>query len=231
MIHTPAELESKLFELLPMLHTRFNVSKVGYFGSFARNQQTDTSDIDILVESPAEINKWILKDELSELFGRKVDVVINSQVLPELRDSIMEDIRYVAENEIVGAPFPQPGEKRFMKQKRYDIYLQDILKSLKQITAVTTDKDFETFIGDEVLVLAVERCFTIAGEAANKVPADAQQKHPEVPWRKMTDFRNVVVHEYDGIDYSKMWNIIKNDVPQVLACLEQVLNGLTENNG
>ncbi|MDR0522538.1 MAG: DUF86 domain-containing protein, partial [Planctomycetaceae bacterium] len=78
------------------------------------------------------------------------------------------------------------------------------------------------FIGSEDLLLMIERCFTIAGEAAVKMPEYARQKFPQIPWREMSDFRNVVVHEYGSIDYRKMWTIIQNDIPEVLAKLEKI---------
>jgi uncharacterized protein with HEPN domain/predicted nucleotidyltransferase len=230
MINTPAELETKLIELSPILHDKFNVSKIGYFGSFARNEQTETSDIDLLIESPEPPDIWMLKEELAPLFGRSVDVVINGQVLPELQESIMEDVRFVEGSMIVGAPFPLPGDKRYMKQKQYGIYLKDILQSLKQIIQYVGNCTLDELLQDEMRRDAVERRFTVIGEAADKVPQYARDKYPEIPWAQMVGFRNIVVHHYDGISYNKMWETIQNNVPQNIADMERIgqLEGYSE---
>jgi uncharacterized protein with HEPN domain/predicted nucleotidyltransferase len=222
-INTPAELEAKLIELSPMLHDKFNVSKIGYFGSFARNEQTETSDIDLILESPDSLDRWTLKEELAPIFGRKVDVVVNGQVLPELRESIMEDVRFLDGNIIVGASFPQQGDKRFMKQKRCDIYLKDILNALQKIKTKTANQDFQSFIADEDVCMIVERCFTVIGEAAGKVSQSIRDKYPEISWTSMIGLRNIVVHDYDGIRYDKIWEIIQNDVSKNIVDLERIL--------
>jgi uncharacterized protein with HEPN domain/predicted nucleotidyltransferase len=212
-----------LIELSPILHEKYNVSKIGYFGSFARNQQTVDSDIDILVEAANSDNLYILPDELSEIFGREVDVVEKDRILAELRDSILEDARFVDGSIIVGPSFPQPGEPRFMKQKRYDIYLQDILHCLRKIEGKTAGLNIESFVADEDICMIAAHCFTIIGEAAGKIPKNIREKYSEVPWASMIGLRNIVVHDYNGIDYIKMWNTIKNDIPQNIIEIERIL--------
>jgi uncharacterized protein with HEPN domain/predicted nucleotidyltransferase len=222
-INTPAELEAKLIELSPILHEKFNVSKIGYFGSFARNQQTDDSDIDILVEAADSNNLYILPDELSAIFGREVDVVEKDRILAELRESILEDVRYIDGNIVVGASFPQPGDTRYMKKKRYDIYLRDILNGLRKIETKTAGLDFESFVANEDVYVFVERFFITVGEAAGKVPQEIREKYPTVAWTSMIGLRNVVVHDYDGIDYAKMWDTIKNNIPQDIIEMERIV--------
>lgn len=77
---------------------KFHVSKVGLFGSFARNEQSDASDVDILVEfedgHETFDNYMDLKFYLEELFDRKVDVVIFDSIKPAMRSSIMRSVKY-----------------------------------------------------------------------------------------------------------------------------------------
>lgn len=60
---------------------------------------------------------------------------------------------------------------------------------------------------------AIVRNFEIIGEAASKVPQEVREKYPFISWRKISDFRNVLAHEYFGIDYEIMWEIIKDKLP------------------
>ena len=60
---------------------------------------------------------------------------------------------------------------------------------------------------------AVIRQLAIVGEAARNVPPDIQAKQPDIPWRKIADFRNVIIHEYSGVSLGRVWRIIIDDVP------------------
>ena len=74
MITTQAEIEATLSELAPALSEKFHVSRFGYFGSFVRNEQSDASDIDILIDDDTELH-WDIKAYLEERIDRKIDVV------------------------------------------------------------------------------------------------------------------------------------------------------------
>jgi uncharacterized protein with HEPN domain len=134
----------------------------------------------------------------------------------------MEDVRFVEGNVIVGASFPLPNDKRYMKQKRYDIYLKDILQSLKQIIQYVGNCTLGELLQDEMRRDAVERRCTVSGEAAGQVPQAVRDKYPEIQWTQMVGFRHIVVHHYDGISYDKMWETIKNNLSQNIADMERI---------
>lgn len=60
---------------------------------------------------------------------------------------------------------------------------------------------------------AVIRNFEIIGEAANNIPKEIQEKYPYVEWKEMTGFRNVIIHDYFGINLRTVWNTVKNNIP------------------
>ena len=68
---------------------------------------------------------------------------------------------------------------------------------------------------------AIVRNLEIIGEAAKHVPREVQELHPAVKWRKITGLRNVVAHEYFGLDEDVLWDIIRNQVPALLAELDK----------
>ena len=82
-------------------------------------------------------------------------------------------------------------------------------------------------VGDRRTVDAVLRNITVIGEAARNIPTEVMVRHPEIPWREMGDFRNVVVHMYFGIDMSILWETIQNDLPRMEGPLLALLD-LTE---
>ena len=65
-----------------------------------------------------------------------------------------------------------------------------------------------------MIVDAIIRNFEIIGEASKNVPAEIKNKYPEIPWKKMYGLRNLIAHEYFGIDYEMIWEISKNNLPQ-----------------
>lgn len=94
---TPESIEKKLKEIKPYLAHRFNVSKIGYFGSFAENRQTEESDIDILVDfsTTPGWEFFTLEEYLEGVFDRKVDLVTEQALKKQLSEQIFERVKYV----------------------------------------------------------------------------------------------------------------------------------------
>ena len=85
--------------------------------------------------------------------------------------------------------------------------LWDMLEAAERIQNFLKNKPFEDFLGDDMLRAAVERNIEIIGEAARRISDDLKQEHPEIPWRKIIAQRNVLIHEYDDIDYKQIWEV------------------------
>ncbi|MCF8371206.1 MAG: nucleotidyltransferase family protein [Bacteroidales bacterium] len=97
MMMTQTEIETRLRDLKPILSNKFYVDRIGYFGSYARNDQDEKSDIDILVEfrKPLGWDFFDLHDLLEKELDLKVDLVSIKALRNELRDSILQQTRYV----------------------------------------------------------------------------------------------------------------------------------------
>jgi len=85
---------------------------------------------------------------------------------------------------------------------------------MKRIDEYIAGLDFSEFKMNYMVVDAVIRNFEIIGEASKNVPEELQKKYPEIPWKKMNGLRNLIAHEYFGIDYEMIWEIAKNNLPQ-----------------
>ena len=94
----------------------------------------------------------------------------------------------------------------------------------RKILAYTEGLTFEQFILDNKTIDAVIRNFEIIGEAANRLPEDYKEQHPDVDWNRMRGFRNRIVHDYFGIDYSIVWQIKEVSLPELLAKLKKIKN-------
>lgn len=65
--------------------------------------------------------------------------------------------------------------------------------------------------------------FEIIGEASKNLPESIKESHPDVEWRKIESFRNVLAHEYFGIDIDILWDIIKNKLPDLSAGIRAIV--------
>jgi uncharacterized protein with HEPN domain len=67
------------------------------------------------------------------------------------------------------------------------------------------------------------RLLEIIGEAANSVSEETQRAHPRVPWRKMVGLRNRLIHGYFNVNLDVVWDTVRNDLPDLIPALEEVL--------
>jgi len=91
------EIESKLKQLKPELANQFNVSKIGYFGSYAAETQTADSDLDLIVEfsQPMGWNFFTLQKFLEQALGLRIDLITNNSLKERIKDSILTKVRYI----------------------------------------------------------------------------------------------------------------------------------------
>lgn len=99
------------------------------------------------------------------------------------------------------------------KKRDYVLFIEDIVKMIEKIERYTQGKSFEDFSKDEMAIDAIIRNFEIIGEAASNIPKEIQEKYPYVEWKEMIGFRNVIIHNYFGINLKTVWNTVKNNIP------------------
>lgn len=93
------------------------------------------------------------------------------------------------------------------------IYIDDMLEAIALIEQYLTDTNEKEFSRDSEKQDAVIHRLMIIGEAAQRVSSDVRAKQPDIPWRKIVDFRNVIIHEYSGVSLGRVWRILADDVP------------------
>jgi uncharacterized protein with HEPN domain len=87
---------------------------------------------------------------------------------------------------------------------------------------------FEDFQNDSRTVDAVLRNLEIIGEATKNIPPEVRIRHSDIPWGRMTGLRNIVSHEYFGIDISIIWRIITVNLPETKPLIEKLAKGSRE---
>ena len=104
----------------------------------------------------------------------------------------------------------------------YKVYVDDVLTSIHKIKVYTNGLSKKRFLGDEKTIDAVVRNLEIIGEAIKKIPENIRSKYPNVEWRKITGLRDILVHEYFGVDAEIIWDIVHNKIPELDKEIQQI---------
>jgi uncharacterized protein with HEPN domain len=102
--------------------------------------------------------------------------------------------------------------------------LGHILDCIQEIEMATVDVDYEKFIANHVLRIAVVKWIEIIGEAANMIDKEIKERNTEIPWAKIIGLRHIVVHEYFGINFQIMWEIVTSYLPDFKMQVQNLYN-------
>lgn len=102
-------------------------------------------------------------------------------------------------------------------------YLRHILVEADYLLVRSASLTFDVFTGDETLRRAFVRSLEVVGEAAKKVPSDFREQYPNVEWRAMAGMRDRLIHDYFGVDYDLVWDVVRNRVPALRAQIAAIL--------
>ena len=103
------------------------------------------------------------------------------------------------------------------------IRLKHILDAIGEIEKYLLDVDFSIFIENSMMRFACIKQMEIIGEASNHISGELKSKFTDVEWAQIIGMRNVFAHEYFGIDSSIVWEIIKNDIPELKQKITSIL--------
>lgn len=102
-------------------------------------------------------------------------------------------------------------------------YLAHIRDTIIEIENYAVKHAYKDFINSAWDQAAVARNLEIIGEAASQVSSDFKSKHPQIPWRIISDFRNVLIHEYFAVDPLLVWEILRKDIPVLKEKIEKLI--------
>ena len=102
-------------------------------------------------------------------------------------------------------------------------YLKHIREAIEKIFAYSKDGR-GLFLQDSMIQDAIVRNFEIIGEACKRLSEDIKKARPEIPWRQISAFRNILVHDYMGVDLEEVWNVIENHLPALQNAVRDLLS-------
>lgn len=95
------------------------------------------------------------------------------------------------------------------------LFIEDILEKINLIEDSIGKLSKDKFEVDELLTDATIRRLEIMGEAVKNIPNNFRKKHPEVPWKDIAGFRDIIIHAYFKVNFNAVWDIIKKDLPDL----------------
>ena len=111
-----------------------------------------------------------------------------------------------------------------MSTRSWKLRIEDILEAVERIERYTEGLRYDQWQTDQKTIDAVIRNIEVIGEAAKHVPPDVQKMFPEIPWGKMKGIRNILIHEYFGVDIEVLWKTAMEDLPGLKDLLMGMLD-------
>lgn len=110
-----------------------------------------------------------------------------------------------------------------MSSRDWKFRIQDILFAIDKIEKYTSGKTLEEFIESDIVMDAVIRNFEIIGEASKSIPLSIRDSYAYIPWVEMSGMRDILIHQYFGVDLKVLWHTATEHLPPLKTQLETLL--------
>lgn len=108
------------------------------------------------------------------------------------------------------------------KDREISDYIDDICAAINDILEFTAGMTVEAFCSDKKTSNAVIRSLEVIGEATKHIPDEFRRKYPQIPWTKMAGMRDVLIHDYMGVDLITVWKVANERLPELHAMIKQL---------
>ena len=110
-----------------------------------------------------------------------------------------------------------------MSSREWTFRIQDILTAIDKIEEYLHGMNVNQFKKSNIAIDAVIRNLEIIGEASKNIPSTIRRSNPSIPWAEMNGMRNILIHEYFGVDLNIVWHTVKTYLPPLQEQLESLL--------
>jgi len=102
------------------------------------------------------------------------------------------------------------------------VFIRHILDETDYLINKSKGLTYDGFIGDETLKRAFARSLEIIGEASKNISEPFRQKHPEIKWKDIAGLRDKLIHQYFGVNWQRLWDVVTNNIPELRNKLESL---------
>ncbi|MBS3970702.1 MAG: DUF86 domain-containing protein [Clostridia bacterium] len=106
--------------------------------------------------------------------------------------------------------------------------MKDVLEAICKIEEYTDSLTKEEFLKSHLIQDAVLRRLEIIGEAVKNIPSEVRNIYSDIPWKQMAGMRDVLIHDYFGVNLERVWLTVKKDLPKVKPKINAVLKDLSD---
>lgn len=110
--------------------------------------------------------------------------------------------------------------------KEPKLFIEHILESIAFIESYIGDIELKDFIADQQKQDSVLRRLEIIGEAVKNLPESFKLRHRDIPWKQIAGMRDVLIHDYFGVDLLQVWNTVHKELPKLKKELEKIITKL-----
>jgi uncharacterized protein with HEPN domain len=103
------------------------------------------------------------------------------------------------------------------------VYLLHIIEEADYLMRQSSGLEYAAFIEDENLRRSFVRSLEVIGEAVKNLPGVFKDQYPEVEWKKIAGMRDMLIHHYFGVNYKVVWDVVKNQVPDLRKKIEPLI--------
>ena len=110
--------------------------------------------------------------------------------------------------------------------KQDEVFIRHILDEIDFLIDSSKGLEYEVLIKDETLKRAFVRSLEVIGEATKNISSQFRQKHPDIEWRELAGLRDKLIHRYFGVKWEIVWDVVKNQIPELKERIEGILKEL-----
>jgi len=102
-------------------------------------------------------------------------------------------------------------------------YVEDTVDAMEKAEILLKGVTYDQFESNFRINFAVVRALEIVGEATKRLPMTLRDQYPNIPWKQMAGMRDRIIHGYDTVDLEIVWDVVKQDIPQIKPQIQQIL--------
>ena len=91
-------------------------------------------------------------------------------------------------------------------------------------TVITAETNLKELLNNEILKRAVVRSLEIIGEATKQIPLDIREEWAQIPWKNIAGMRDKLIHDYIGVNYTIVWDVVKNKIPEIKIIINKIID-------